>query len=302
MISQVLKKLRNSNNLTQQEMADQLGISRSTLAGYESENKQPSYETLIQIAKKFDVSTDYLLGVTDAKMQHGLTNFEEKYPLYEEKYKYNMQNFSYYTNLSDGELCKELGVKQEVLEDILSGNTKPSLVVLTKLSEICEVSTDFLLGMREKSRKKNFDGEIPFQFDAEISIRLKNLIGKRNDYYASIVGIEEIEFFNFVEYGFLPHVNVINKLAESFKVSADYLLNLSKSNISIGTDKEARILSAFKQLNEDNQDILIGEALKFIKEQELEEYKKSLPVAADKDKDDKPMGKSYPLNGTEGSI
>lgn len=62
-IAQRIKELRESAHLTQQELAKRLSISRSTLAGYESENKQPSYQVLSQIATFFRVPTDYILGV-----------------------------------------------------------------------------------------------------------------------------------------------------------------------------------------------------------------------------------------------
>lgn len=62
-IAQKIKQLREFAHLTQQELAEKLSISRSTLAGYESENKQPSYQVLAQIAAYFKVPTDYILGV-----------------------------------------------------------------------------------------------------------------------------------------------------------------------------------------------------------------------------------------------
>ena len=62
-IAQRIKELRESTHLTQQELAKKVSISRSTLAGYESENKQPSYQVLAQIAAVFKVPTDYILGV-----------------------------------------------------------------------------------------------------------------------------------------------------------------------------------------------------------------------------------------------
>lgn len=42
-------------------------ISRSTIAGYETERKEPDYETLKKIADFFNVSIDYLLGRTDIR-------------------------------------------------------------------------------------------------------------------------------------------------------------------------------------------------------------------------------------------
>ena len=62
-IAQKIKELRESAHLTQQELAKMISISRSTLAGYESENKQPSYQVLSQMANVFKVPTDYILGV-----------------------------------------------------------------------------------------------------------------------------------------------------------------------------------------------------------------------------------------------
>lgn len=62
-ISKRIRQLREDAHLTQQELADKLSISRSTLAGYEAESKQPSYQVLSQIANVFNVPTDYILGV-----------------------------------------------------------------------------------------------------------------------------------------------------------------------------------------------------------------------------------------------
>ena len=62
MFSTKLKQLRNKAGITQQELADALNISRSTIAGYEAESKQPSYEMIVNISRFFKVSTDYLLG------------------------------------------------------------------------------------------------------------------------------------------------------------------------------------------------------------------------------------------------
>lgn len=59
--SEVLKDLRESHNLTQGQLAKYLDVSRSTIAGYESRNRQPDYEKLITISRFFHVSIDYLL-------------------------------------------------------------------------------------------------------------------------------------------------------------------------------------------------------------------------------------------------
>lgn len=60
-----LKQLRNLKQLTQQDLANLMGLSRATIAGYESTGKQPDQEKMLWLADYFGVSTDYLLGRTD---------------------------------------------------------------------------------------------------------------------------------------------------------------------------------------------------------------------------------------------
>lgn len=61
----VFKQLRISSGLTQIEIAQKLGISRSTIGMYETGAREPDFETLEKIADFFNVDIDYLLGRTD---------------------------------------------------------------------------------------------------------------------------------------------------------------------------------------------------------------------------------------------
>ncbi|SMO54303.1 helix-turn-helix domain-containing protein [Melghirimyces algeriensis] len=63
--SKRLIELRKQRGWTQQDLANKLKISRSTVANYEADRKIPREETLIAIANLFNVSIDYLLGRTD---------------------------------------------------------------------------------------------------------------------------------------------------------------------------------------------------------------------------------------------
>ena len=56
-----IKELRNKAKLTQPELAEKLGVTRSTVAAYENDSRQPSYEVLVKMAAVFKVSTDSLL-------------------------------------------------------------------------------------------------------------------------------------------------------------------------------------------------------------------------------------------------
>ena len=63
MIADRIKKLREQNNITQSELAKQLGITRSGVNAWEMGISIPSTQYIVQLASIFSVSTDYLLGV-----------------------------------------------------------------------------------------------------------------------------------------------------------------------------------------------------------------------------------------------
>lgn len=58
-----LKTLRLKKDMTQQELASCLDVTKSVISAYERGIRMPSYDILIQISYIFKVSTDYLLGV-----------------------------------------------------------------------------------------------------------------------------------------------------------------------------------------------------------------------------------------------
>lgn len=60
-----IKMLRESKNLQQKELAKQLNIATSTYNNYEKGIREPDYIFLKTIANYFNVTTDFLLGLTD---------------------------------------------------------------------------------------------------------------------------------------------------------------------------------------------------------------------------------------------
>lgn len=63
----ILKKLRQDNNLTQDELAKKIDTSRSNIANYENDKNMPSVDILEKLAKLFNCTTDYLLGKSDIR-------------------------------------------------------------------------------------------------------------------------------------------------------------------------------------------------------------------------------------------
>ncbi|MCG0278449.1 MAG: helix-turn-helix domain-containing protein [Thermanaeromonas sp.] len=64
-LGQRLAALRKEKGLSQAELAKLLNVGQSTIAMYEKDKRRPDAETLTRLAEFFQVSVDYLLGLTD---------------------------------------------------------------------------------------------------------------------------------------------------------------------------------------------------------------------------------------------
>lgn len=62
-----LKNLRINAGMSQKQLADVINVSQQSINKYENHDVEPNIETLIAIAKLFDTSVDYLIGITDVK-------------------------------------------------------------------------------------------------------------------------------------------------------------------------------------------------------------------------------------------
>lgn len=60
-----LRELRLAKGLTQQQLADKLGLVKGSISAYEQGTKYPSLEVLRNICRIFQVSSDYLLALSD---------------------------------------------------------------------------------------------------------------------------------------------------------------------------------------------------------------------------------------------
>lgn len=67
MIGETITQLRKQKRWSQQVMATRLGIAKSTYAGYESGYREPSLDTLRQLAELFEVSLDRMVGQDEAE-------------------------------------------------------------------------------------------------------------------------------------------------------------------------------------------------------------------------------------------
>ena len=72
MFNKRLREMRMKRGYTQQVMADSLGIALRSYQCYETGSRTPSFDILVRIADKLDVSTDYLLCRDNFINSHGV--------------------------------------------------------------------------------------------------------------------------------------------------------------------------------------------------------------------------------------
>ena len=70
-----LKERRKVQKLTQEDLANKLGVARTTVVGWERGDRTPETDMLPKITKTLHCTSDYLLGLSDNPM---LTEYENK--------------------------------------------------------------------------------------------------------------------------------------------------------------------------------------------------------------------------------
>ena len=62
-----IKDLREDNDITQKELAEYLHVKQNTYSQYENGQRQLPIDALIALAKFYNTSTDYILGLISEK-------------------------------------------------------------------------------------------------------------------------------------------------------------------------------------------------------------------------------------------
>lgn len=65
MLSDQIRKYRKEKGLSQDELAEKLGVSRQSISLWENGQTQPTIENILALARIFNVSTDAILGNTE---------------------------------------------------------------------------------------------------------------------------------------------------------------------------------------------------------------------------------------------
>lgn len=156
-----LKTLRQEYNLSQQELADKIGISKSSINMYERGEREPGIETVKRIADFFNVDVDYLFGVSDIKKRR-----EFKVTRTNKSIAHNIRHHREQANLSQKEFADLLGIDETVVADLESSKSTLKKDMLYKICDVLHLipsnimprddeefteDEEYLLSRREKN-------------------------------------------------------------------------------------------------------------------------------------------------------
>ena len=136
-----IKSLRENNNLTQQDLANILNISRSTYSMWESSNDSFPIKRLIDLGNYFNVSIDYIFGFTNI-MQY--ENSSKDCNLKESGKR--LKNIRKENGLTQVNLAKILNIAPTMIVEYEHGNYIISLNTLYAICKKYNISADYLLG------------------------------------------------------------------------------------------------------------------------------------------------------------
>lgn len=155
-LSDRIKELRLSADMTQEEFGKKFGIVKSTVSLYESGKSTPNDELKKQICDYFNISVDYLLGVSDDKHRNSPSDdkgfffffFDDKdlQEVFVSALKTALEN----QNMTVSEICEKTEIDVDTCNQYLTGEHAPTLEHLVKLSKALDVSIDYLLGQVPK--------------------------------------------------------------------------------------------------------------------------------------------------------
>jgi Predicted transcriptional regulators len=93
-LAQKIFELRKSNGMSQEQLAEKVGVSRQSISKWESGDSTPELERLVELSKVFNVSTDYLLlsGEVDNLVMRTTLLEKEQQTLKSDVHKYHVRN------------------------------------------------------------------------------------------------------------------------------------------------------------------------------------------------------------------
>ena len=182
-----LKMLRQERGLSQQSLADEVGMSKSSINMYERGEREPGIETVKRIADFFNVDVDYLFGVSDIRKRRG---FKFGARIYQNT-AHNIQHHREEANLTQKQFADLLGVDESAVVELESGKNPLEKEMLYKICDVLRLiprniepiddeefteDEEYLISRRQKE----IPGEIVLTEDEKMLLNLFRRVPEQN--------------------------------------------------------------------------------------------------------------------------
>ncbi len=142
-----LKKLREEKEIKQIEVANYLGVTHQTYSKIEKNIENAKAPTLVKLAKFFNVSIDYILGLIDDPISLREEKKEEKIKTQISNQKVNrLKELRKSKCLTQNDVAKVIFTTQQNYSRYEQGIVEPDYETLKKLATFFEVTIDYILG------------------------------------------------------------------------------------------------------------------------------------------------------------
>lgn len=138
-----IRKLRKEFNVSLTQLAEEIGFSKSVISDWEIGNRTPCANAIIILSRYFQVSTDYILQVTDDNsMLHRMDDFVADMTIFNKR----LKELRTSKNLSQETLAKRTGLTKTSINHWENGKCPPNANAIITLARFFGVTTDYLLG------------------------------------------------------------------------------------------------------------------------------------------------------------
>ena len=138
-----IRKLRKEFNVSQPQLAKEIGYGKSVISSWEIGDQIPSAVAIIILSRYFQVSTDYILKLNnDNSMLHRSDDFYVDLSIFNKR----LKDLRTQNNLSQNELAKRINLTQSSINHWENGKCPPNANAIVTLANYFGVTTDYLLG------------------------------------------------------------------------------------------------------------------------------------------------------------
>lgn len=138
-----IRDLREDNDLTQNDIANYLKVYRSTYAKWEDGTNKIPLEKLDMLSIKYNVSLDYLIGITNIKRDYNIKPFNQN------KFLLRLKNERKKRNLSQLSIANILDITKATYSKYELGIITPHIDKIIILADFYKITLDYLVGKRD---------------------------------------------------------------------------------------------------------------------------------------------------------